>query len=158
MLHSERNSNATKKPKMPQHYCYFTEKTLYKVVYLSMVGVSVFLNSIMYCKAPWEVMIFCYGLKLDSFIKCTTITKYKIPRYSSQLLGAQRCEVHAGSHWQKGITDILIICQLGLYSFVMGEQHVLSTSVLQAVELCTRKPGNKKVKTLGFGKCHSRKF
>ena len=41
--------------------------------------------------------------------------------------------MHATSQWQKGITDILIICQL--YSFVMGEQHVLSTFVLRAVEL-----------------------
>ena len=35
------------------------------------------------------------------------------------LLGAQRFEVHAASQWQKGITDILIICQF--YSFVMSE-------------------------------------
>ena len=39
---------------------------------------------------------------------------------------------HAAHQWQKGITDILIICQL--YSFVVGEWHVLNMFVLQAVE------------------------
>ena len=33
--------------------------------------------------------------------------------------------------WQKGITDILIVCQL--YSFDMGEQHVLDRLVHQEV-------------------------
>ena len=48
------------------------------------------------------------------------------------LLGAQRCEVHAASQWQKGITGILIICHL--YSFVMCEQQVLNMFVLQVVQ------------------------
>ena len=51
-----------------------------------------------------------------------------------QLIGAQRCEVHAASQLQKGVTDILITCICQLYSFVMGEQQELSMFVLQVVE------------------------
>ena len=41
-------------------------------------------------------------------------------------------KVHAARQWQKGITDILIICQL--YSFVIGEWHVLNKLVLQDLD------------------------
>ena len=41
--------------------------------------------------------------------------------------------MRAACQRQKGINDILIICQL--YSFVMGEQDVLNRFVLQAVDI-----------------------
>ena len=41
--------------------------------------------------------------------------------------------MHAACQFQKGITDMLIICQL--YSFGMGELHVLNKFVLQAVDI-----------------------
>ena len=53
--------------------------------------------------------------------------------FKNQQLGAQKCQVPAASKWQKGITDILIICQL--YSYVMGERHILHTFVLQVVKM-----------------------
>ena len=40
---------------------------------------------------------------------------------------------YAAHQWQKGIANILNICQL--YSFFMGEQHVLNRFVLQALNL-----------------------
>ena len=47
--------------------------------------------------------------------------------------------MHAARQWQNDIhvTDILNICQL--YSFVMGELHIVNRSVLQAVDIIISK-------------------
>ena len=42
-------------------------------------------------------------------------------------------KVHAVHQWQKGITDISIICQL--HPFVMNKQNALNKFVLQALNM-----------------------
>ena len=65
ILHKKKKKK--KEKETPQHYCYFMETNSDEIMYKCMIGSSVIQSSIMCCKAPWEIMIFCCDL---SFWTC----------------------------------------------------------------------------------------
>ena len=66
---------------------------------------------------------------------------------------AQTWLVHAARHWQNIINDILIICQI--YSFLMGELHLLNMFVLQALNMMLKTKNVHHIGTLLNYLCNS---